>query len=453
MNTKPEAATRLAHAMLASGVSIEALSKALEKARAALASPKPVIASQAEAEAVPPGKYRVKRVEGLYLKKGAPGAGSWFRRYWFDGKRREMGLGALAEVSLALAIKKAREFDGDRARGVDPLTLKRAAKAEAAEAARAAAIAADRWSFAQATESYLSAHAASWKHPRARQVWFSPIVKYAYPIIGPMSLDAIRVEHVAAVMTAAAHGGAPKVAPRIRLRIEQIVNAATALGRRNAELVNPASVKLIKAVRPTRQDNERKHFRRIALADAPAAFAKLAALAGDSAPLSALMFAILTATRPGEALNARWREIDLRRRLWTVPGERMKSGKEHVVPLSLLALAVIERQARVRVSDAVFPGAGHAPMSYGAFSAATRKIDFDLGAPHSWRSIFRDWAGEHGGIARETAEAALAHSLGAVEAAYRRETGVAARAVAMQRYADWLVAGGEGAVVAFPARA
>ena len=267
-----------------------------------------------------------------------------------------------------------------------------------------------------------------------------------------MPLDDIRVEHVDAVMTAAVNGGAPKVAPRIRLRVEQIINAATALGRRNAELPNPASVKLIKAVRPTKDDDKRENFRRIKLADAPAAIRKVMSLAANSTPLSALVFMIATAARPSEALGAKWDEIDLEKRLWTVPAARMKGGKEHVVPLSPVALAALDRQAGVRCGDAVFPGLGGSPMSYGAFAAAARGLDFDLGTPHSWRSIFRDAAEDKCGYLPHTAEAALAHSLGKVEAAYRRETAVEARRGLMDAYARWLM--GEGAnVLAFKSRA
>jgi integrase len=356
-----------------------------------------------------------------------------------------MGLGALAKTTLAEALKKARAFDAERDGGQDPLALKRAAKVEAATVA-------DKWTFIQATESYVAAHAPSWKHPRARQVWLGPIVKYAYPVIGGAPLHSIKEQHVDAVMTAAVDGGAPQVAPRIRLRIEQILNAATALGRRNAELPNPASIKLIRAVRPAKREDERMNFRRIKLDDAPIAFQRLIEASGASTPLSALAFQISTATRPGEATGATWKEIDLDKRLWTVPAVRMKGGKGHAVPLSDLALTILERQQNARCGDAVFPSASGSSLSYGVFAAAARKLDFDVGTPHSWRSIFADAAADRLGVTRETREACLAHSLGKVEAAYRRETGVSARAIAMQKYADWLL--GESAdVITFPARA
>jgi integrase len=419
---------KLAAQIVAKGISMAALAAAVEEIRAKGAPRRDkLIATQAQAERAGAGKYRVKKAEGLYLKKGESGSGSWFRRYWINGRRREMGLGSLGKVTLVEAINKAGEFAVQYKAGNDPLDLKRGATASG-----------DKWIFETATKEYLKAHAPSWKHPRARQVWFSPIEKYAYPVIGKMLLDDIKVGHVDAVMTAAVQGGAPAVAPRIRLRIEQIINAAIAKGKRNADLPNPASGKLIKAVRPTRDDDKRENFRRIELADAPAAFRKLQTLAANSTMLSALVFMIATATRPSEALGAKWSEIKLDAKLWTVPTARMKGGKEHVVPLSPVALAVLDRQDKVRVSDAVFPGIGSAPVSYGAFSAAVRALEFDVGTPHSWRSIFRDAAEDICGYRRETVEAALAHSLGKVEAAYRRETAVETRRPMMAAYADWL---------------
>jgi integrase len=360
-----------------------------------------------------------------------------------------MGLGSLSDVKLADAKDEALKLRVQRREGADPLAAKRAAKAEAKAKALIEAAAADGWTFARATDEYLKTHASSWKHPRARSIWHSPIVRYAYPIIGEMQLDHVQVEHINAVMTAAVDGGAPAVAPRIRLRIEQIFNAAIVRKQRDAVRGNPAAINLVKAIRPKARKSEDAHFRRIELAEAPATFRKLFELAQNSTPLSALVFMIATATRPGEeALKARWDEFDREKKLWTVPAKRMKGAKAHVVPLNSIALAVLERQEQIRTGDIVFAGRSGSPIHYSTFFDAAKSVGFDVGTPHSWRSIFRDWATEHGGIARETAEAALAHSLGKVERAYRRETAVSARAVAMQRYADWLL--GEGSnVVAF----
>jgi integrase len=440
-------AQKFAAEMVASGVSMEALAAAFKAAKAGADAPKKddkLISTQAQAERAWTGVRRVKNAVGLYLKKDSPGAGSWVRRYWFNGKRRWMGLGALKAVPLKDALKKAREFDTLRDEGKDPLVLKRSGTR--------GALVGDTWTFKTATLSYLKAHAPAWKHPRAEQVWRSPIEKYAFPVIGDMPLDDIEVWHVNDVMTRAVDGGAPAVADRIRLRIEQILNAAITLKKRNGKAPNPASIDLIKTLRPMKGE-KRENFRRIALDDAPAAFRKVAALAANSTMLSAFVFQISTAARPSEALQAQWSEIDLDKGLWTVPAVRMKGGKEHIVPLSPCALSALERQAKVRVSDAVFPGQGGAPISYGAFSAAARGLErdhaLDVGTPHSWRSIFRDAAEDRCGFQPHTAEAALAHSLGKVEGAYRRETAVETRRGLMTAYANWLTGEGESNVVTF----
>jgi integrase len=453
-------AEEIAAAIQASGMSMKAILAAVATVtrtvtpgiKAGLKPKAKPISNQAQTDKAGPGTYRAKGAVGLYLNKGEKGLGSWFFRFRFGSKRREMGLGSLADVSLVEAQDKAVEAKRMVRSGVDPITAKRTAKVETLDNARAAAAKADRWSFARATEEYLKAHAPSWKHPRARQVWHSPIVKYAYPVIGQTVLDDIEVAHVKAVMDAAEAGGAPQVAPRIRLRIEQILNAATVLGKRGAERQNPASIRLIKAVRPMKEEDNRENFRRIGLDEAPAAFQKILTLAKASTPVSALAFMILTAARPSEALTAQWSEIDMAKKLWSVPKEKMKGSKPHVVPLSDAAMAVLERQMTIKTGEAVFPRKGGGPVSYGVFSAVVRGLGFDVGTPHSWRSIFRDAAEDRCGYLPHTAEAALAHSLGKVEAAYRRETGVEKRRGLMDAYAAWLNGQAPG-VVPFRERA
>jgi integrase len=273
-----------------------------------------------------------------------------------------------------------------------------------------------------------------------------------------MPVDDIRVEHVVAIMDACAIAGVTATGVKLRGHIEQVLNAAIAKGQRNASFGNPASVKLVKATSPAmKRLSAREHHRRIGIEDAPAIFRKIAELAMTKSTHAAWAFAILTAARPGEALYAKWGEIDLVKKIWTCPGGpegRMKTGKDHVVPLSPIALKVLERQAQVQVGDYVFPGRGAGKPSYVNFAVAPKQAGFDAGSPHSWRSIFRDWAGDIGRIDRDLAEAALAHSLGNVEGAYRRQSAIEARRPVMEAYARWLLdEGADTLVVAFPGRA
>jgi integrase len=162
---------------------------------------------------------------------------------------------------------------------------------------------------------------------------------------------------------------------------------------------------------------------------------------------------IACAARPGEAIGALWPGIDLDKRLWTLSASETKSGREHVVPLSSIALEVLERRAKVRSGDAVFPGRGGSSIGYANFARAPAKLGIDAGTPHSWRSIFRDWCGDVGRIDRDLAEAALAHTLGGVEGAYRRETAVEARRPVMEAYAKWLVGESADVIQLRPTRA
>jgi integrase len=407
------------------------------------------INSAAQVKSAKPGAYRVNGAGGLYLRKGENGSGSWVYRYSLDGKRREMGLGTIADVSLdearAKAAKRALERNDDH----DPIDLREKRRAEAAAKAQRET---KKSTFAQAAEAYLAAHGPSWRHRYSRASWWGPVRDYALPVIGDLLLDDIQIEHVVAVMQSAERAGAKETARRMRARIEAVLDTAVATGRRDATRLNPAGASLIAKVYPSKRKGEREHYRAVALGDAPAIFRQLRERSDSATPNAAWAFMIATAARPSEALHARWAEIDLDKGLWTIPAARMKSARAHAVPLSSIALAVIKRQATVRSGDAVFPGVSTSPLSYNAFATAPTKAGIDAGTPHSWRSTFRDWAGDIGRIDRDLAEAALAHALGETERAYRRGTAIEARRPVMEAYARWLM--NEGAdVIVFPARA
>lgn len=410
------------------------------------------ISTTLQAKHAKAGIYSVKGASGFGFKKESDeiGIGSYIVRFRLGGRRPTMGLGAFGEISLADAREAAIDAVKLARKGTDPI--------EARRRERAANLAAERakqpTDFRQATEAYLKAHAPSWKHRYARAVWLNPIIKYAYPVIGARPLDEIGVEHIAAIMSKAPG----ETGRRVRSRIEAVLNAAIAKGERDATRGNPANAKLIAAVHPSRRKaGDRAHFRRIPLEDAPNAFnviltSRTGAAGPQTVALDAWLFMIATAARPSEALCASWREIDLDKRLWTLPAARAKTGRAHVVPLSAIALEVLERRREARTGDAVFPSRSGSPLSYPGFAFAPSRVGIDAGAPHSWRSIFRDWAGDVGRIDRDLAEAALAHSLGGVEGAYRRESAVEARRPVMEAYARWLagVAGAE--VITFPSR-
>jgi integrase len=402
------------------------------------------IASLAQARRAKEGVYPVKGMEGVYFKKesDAEGAGSFFRRYrarGIKGRRRAIGLGPLAQFTeLAELRRDARRVDDLLAEGKDPLH-ERDGAAKAAELVR-------KVDFVVATEAYLAAHARSWKHKYAVSTWLNPIKKYAYPVLAGMNLNAVEAEHIANILIAADEDGNFETGLRVRASVEAIFSAAMVRKQRDRSLGNPAAAELVGQLFPLKRRGDRPHFRRLVkIVSAPTAFLALSQARGRAqgiraAALDVWLFMIACASRPSEALGARWSEINFEERLWTIPAERMKSGKAHVVPLSSLALAILDRRIKLRVDDEdfVFPGkAGQ--IGYANFARAPEEMEVDdIGSPHSWRSVFRDWCADIGGVSFELAESALAHSLSAVVKAYRRSAGIEPRRKVMQDYADWI---------------
>jgi integrase len=402
-----------------------------------------------------PGIYRVEGARRLYLKKTTRQTGSYFLRYRVsnevDGKierrRPEMGLGSITSVTLARARELAEEIGVSLTKRLDPLAERdRLAAEAAAAAAREAAVV----TVAEGVAAYLEANAPSWKHVYARANWCNPIERYAYPVIGHLRVDAIEPRHIIAVMRACDEKGVAVLGSKIRSRLKTVFDWLGAHGQRNAALGNPADAGVINAGR-AKGKGETEHYRRIALDDAPGVFTKLYGLATGNTAIACWCFMALTAARPGEALAARWNQIDLEKKLWDNPVS--KTAKPLPVPLSTLALAILEHAKARSTSDLIFANSGGGKLAHSNFAGAPVRAGIEAGTPHSWRSIFRDTVEDKLNFRRETAEAALGHSLGAVEGAYRRETAVEARAVMMGAYVGWLTSKGADNVINYPARA
>ena len=396
------------------------------------------ISTELQAKSAGPGEYRITGPVGLYLQVSETGA-SYFYRYWLGGRRREMGLKSRKEVTIREARNAAAAAKALKDQGIDPIEARRREREDNIAKSRTK----PKLAFGEAADLFLEAHGGEWRHKYARSIWLNPLKAYAFPIIGHLGLDQIEVEHVVEVMKRAEDAGATEQARRLRQRIEQVINFATRRGLRAATRLNPADSKL----HPSRRKGERAHYRAVDLNDAPEIFQRLKA--EDSTACNAWVFMIACASRPSEALNGLWSEIDPVQKLWVLPATRMKSAKPHTTPLSSIALEILERQARVKTGDSIFPGRGGSPLSYASFATAPAKLGIAAASPHGWRSVFRDWCGDIGEIPRDLAEAALAHSLGSVEASYRRRTAIARRSVVMQQYGDWLD-GKSAQVIAFP---
>lgn len=353
---------------------------------------------------------------GLYLAVAAGGSRSWVLRYQRQGRRREMGLGGYPSVSLKAARARAADARAVLAAGGDPLAERAAAEAER-RAKTAAAVAAP--TFRAAADAYIAAHEAGWRNAKHRQQWAATLATYAFPAFGALPVADVALPHVLAALEPIWRAK-PETASRLRGRIESILDFAAVRGWRTGD--NPARWKgnlaaLLPAkakVRPV------VHHPAMRWQDVPAFVADLAGREGVAA--LALHFLILTAARTGEALRARWGEFDVAEGTWTVPAARMKAGKEHRVPLSPAALAMLERMAAARTGDFVFPGAkAGQPLSSMALAMALRRMGRGDITPHGFRSSFRDWAGETTAHPREAIEHALAHQLrDKAEAAYAR---------------------------------
>jgi integrase len=358
---------------------------------------------------------------GLYLRVSATGAKSWVFRFQLDGKRRDMGLGPYPDISLAEARTKASAHRKQRHDGIDPLD----AKATQRQAQRLT-VAKGR-TFREMAEEFIGRNEAGWRNAKHRQQWRNTLQTYAYPRLGNLPVSAIDTELVIQVLDPI-WAEKPETASRVRGRIETVLDAATVRGFRHGP--NPAQWKgSLAHILPARAKVRKvEHHAALPFDDMPEF---LAALAGrQSMAARALEFAILTVARTGEALGTTWRELDVPGKVWTLPAERMKGGREHRVPLSETALAVLEkvqplafqRDGGPDPNAPVFPGPRRAlPMSNMVFLMLLRRMKRDGLTVHGFRSTFSDWAAERTAYPREVVEMALAHAVeNKVEAAYRR---------------------------------
>ncbi len=355
---------------------------------------------------------------GLYLQvttgvDGTPRRSWVFRYRTIAGKAREMGLGSALDVSLADARQAADLARKRVRRGGGPIADRRADKVRAiAEAARA-------MTFRQCAEAYIEAHADGWKNPKHRQQWSRTLETYAYPVFGSVAVVDVDVAMVTKVLDPI-WSTKTETASRVRGRIESVLDWAAVRGYRKGE--NPARWRghLQKALPARSKIQKVRHHSALPYAEIPRFITQLRR--SESVSARALEFLILTATRTGEAVGARWCEIDLSNAIWTIPFERMKAAREHRVPLSPQAVAILT-DLRLLASEVwVFPGLkGRALSNMAMLQQLTRTMKRSDLTVHGFRSTFRDWAAEETNYAREVAEAALAHVVGdKVEAAYRR---------------------------------
>jgi integrase len=352
---------------------------------------------------------------GLHLLVKQTGARSWVYRFMLNGKSRDVGLGAAGQggMSLADARDEAAALRLKVKAGIDPLEERDREAAQALAAAQAAKVAGT--TFKDMATAYIAANEESWRNPKHRQQWRNTLDTYVYPVIGDLPVAEIETAHVLKILEPIWKGKA-ETASRIRGRIEPVLDSAKARGYRQGE--NPARWRgHLAQILPARTRLSRGHHKAIAYEQIPAFFRALHKR--EAVTALALEFTILTAARSGEVIGATRAEVDLQKAIWTIPADRMKAAKEHRVPLSTRAVAILESLQPLG-SNYLFPGAKGGKLSGMAMGMLMRRMKVDA-TVHGFRSGFRDWAAECTGYAHEVAEMALAHTIeNKVERAYRR---------------------------------
>ena len=373
-----------------------------------------------------PGRYADGN--GIYLHVSDTGARWWLWRGTVHGTRCERGMGSARLLSLAEAREIARSWRRIARAGGDPKEDRDKGKRQSLtfeDAARRV------WSEQIEPNS---------RSPKHRAQWFKTLQVYAFPRIGSCPVHAVTQADILGIL-APIWTEKPETARRIRQRLRTVLNWARTAG--HYEGMNP--VEGVEDGLP-KQRAKVQHFRALPYGELPELMRRLEGVDGMGA--LALRFTILTSARSGEVRGALWPEIDVEARLWAVPGERMKSGEGHRVPLSAPALAVLER-VRGLSDGPVFPSSRRGrPLSDTTLSAALKMLEIPA-TVHGMRSTFRDWCEELTSFPHEVKEAALAHTVpNAVERAYRRTDLFDKRCELMSQWARFCIsAGSAGEVV------
>lgn len=374
---------------------------------------------------------------GLYLRITPAGTRSWVFRTIVNGKHAEVGLGLATRLSLAAARQRAATIRTGLGEGKSLRAAAGKDKATPADEPQPELV-----TFGAFAEAYIASVEAGWRNPVHRQQWRQSLRDHAV-LLTEQPIRDISTADVEAVLRPIWLTKA-ETAKRLRGRIEKILDAAKAKGLRDRESNNPAAWRGHLAVLlPSQRDVPRSNHAALPWEEAPTFWAQLQARKALAA--RCLEFVILTAARSGEALGATWGEIDLNARTWTVPRERMKARKEHVVPLSRGAVALLSalKPTDHEPGERVFAVAG-VPRSNMAMAMLLRRMGRSDLTTHGFRSTFRDWAGDRTDVPREVIEHALAHGIkDKAEAAYRRRTAVERRRELMETWAEYLGANDE----------
>lgn len=360
------------------------------------------------------GKYGDQH--GLILRVRPTGSKQWIWRGTVSGRRVDLGLGGYPYTTLREARERAFECRKASRSGVDPRARNRRCP-----------------TFAEAVEAVIAMHRPSWRPSGGSEaVWRRTLGTYAVPRLGRMQVDEITSADIMAVLKPIWSEKAV-TAQRVRQRIGAVMRWAIAEGHRAD---NPAGDPITAAL--PRNGRQARHFRALPHGEVAAALATVRQAPAAASVRLSLEFLVLTAARTGEVRGARWEEIDREAGVWKVPGSRMKTGREHRVPLSRRALEVLEEVREPGGGDLIFPSARsiRRPLGEGTWRGLLRRLGI-AATVHGFRSSFRDWCGETG-VPREVAEACLAHAIrNQAEAAYARSDLLERRREVMEAWAEY----------------
>jgi integrase len=383
-----------------------------------------------------PGKYGDGNNLLLVIKQS--GAKFWLFRYAREGREHALGLGPVRDVDLHEAREKAADARKLLRAGRDPIAEKRTARV-ASVGAR---------TFAEVARDFHASHSSEWRNAKHRAQWLSSLENYVFPKIGSAPVAAIDTAAILAVLKPIWETKYA-TARRVSNRIEKVLDVAKARRLRSGE--NPARWDgLLEHLLPSRPATEKKHLAALPWREMPNFMIRLRAPSSDTLNIDALAleFLILTVARTNEVRFATWDEIDSAAGVWTVPAGRMKGGKEHRVPLSPRAIELLASLPRDN-GNFLFPGATvDTPISHMVMLRVLKRLGVKS-TVHGFRSSFRDWAGEATAFPRDLIEQALAHSIGAVEKAYRRGDLLDKRRKLMEAWVGYLSAPSEKNVVPY----
>lgn len=358
---------------------------------------------------------------GLYLKVDTNGAKRWIQRIVINSKRRDIGLGSAALVSLSEARAAALENRKSARAGGDPIAAKRLSQAVL--------------SFKEAAEQVHELNKPTWRNEKHGDQWINTLEKFAYPTIGGKRISTITSADVLSVLSPIWNSH-PETARRVKQRIGTVMKWAVAKGWRTD---NPADA--IGQALPKHDRSKVKHRQALHYDKVADAIRKVHGSEAGLATKLAFEFLVLTATRSGETREAVWTEVDMDKKVWTIPAERMKAKKPHRVPLTDRCMAILKEAKALKKddSDLVFPGTrADKPLSDMTLSKLMKELEIPA-VPHGFRSSFRDWAGEQTHHPREVIEFALSHVIkDKAEAAYARSDLFEKRCALMDDWSSYI---------------